>query len=384
MKKKQSLALLFALAGGGAISSACDSDPYGPDSRYEPHDLIADYQWVREDWSEGSVYGHPAVELSWELPARHDNEPFRVYSGYGGGGYGLIATVTSCSDGICRYTDTNVLQGRTYDYYVVTFDERAGEELGASEAVRVQVPSFPSIAPPAAPTVIGLDGAAFIEWTGTGASLYTVLAQREGEDALVIGYTDGTSFFDELAQNGVRYNYYLASSDAEGHVSDLSQPGQGIPRPDFHADIVYAFGDDPGASGFRFVDSDADNPIVAGDSPSAQWRLESSNGSLVIRPLGQTTITSGTFTTSLTCGPGSEPNCIDVTVAPGPSDFGTAAVEAEAGNTYVLRVLGADNQAHYAKVRVQGASVDAEGDRLILFDWAYQLRADEPRLNRTR
>jgi hypothetical protein len=382
MKTTLNTAVYVSLMGGVAFLAGCDSDGVGPDDRYDPEDLTAQYRWVLEDWSEGSVFGYPSIDLVWELPARHSNEPFRVYAAYGGGGYGLIATVTSCSDTICRYTDTNVLHGRTYDYYVATFDERGGEEIGVSEAVRVDIPEFPNIAAPAAPTVTGLDGAAYVEWTGTGASLYAVLAQREGEDALVIGYTDGTSFFDELAQNGVSYNYYVASSDVDGHVSDLSQPGLGIPRPDFHADIVYSFSDAAGSSGFRFADSEASDPIVAGDSPSAQWRLESSGGDLFIRPLGQTAVTNGTFTTSLACGPGSEANCVDVGVAPASSEFGTAAVVVEAGNTYVLRVIGADGQTHYGKVRVQGASVDAEGRRLVIFDWAYQLRPNEPRLYR--
>ncbi|MQA88655.1 MAG: hypothetical protein GEU90_00265 [Gemmatimonas sp.] len=371
---------LAAVAAVGWLLTGCESDVFGPVGRYDPTDLDGAYNWIRENWSDGRVDGYPAIELSWEVPTDHNNEPFRVYSAYGDGAFGLIATVTSCSDGLCRYTDTNILHGRTYDYYVVTLDERSGEEIGASESVTVEAADFPALSVPDAPTVTGLDGAAYIEWTGTGAPLYTVLAQREGERAIVIGYTDGTSFFDELAQNGVQYDYYVATSDEWGHVSDLSQPGQGIPRPDFHADIVYSFSDATASSGFQFVASEADDPILAGDSPSAQWRLETVNETLWIQPLGQTAIDAGTFTTALSCGPGSEPDCLDVTVAPANSEFDTSAVAVEAGDTYVLRVLGSDGQTHFAKMRVQGTSVDADGSRLILFDWAYQLRPDEPRL----
>ncbi|MEX2582170.1 MAG: hypothetical protein WD766_02790 [Gemmatimonadota bacterium] len=375
--------IVVAMCGALAGISGCESS-FGPDSRHDATGLDGYYEWVLEQWSQGAAIGYPVVNLSWELPARYSNEPFRVYAAYGGGGYGLIATVTSCSDGICRYSDTNVVHGRTYDYYVATLDERDGHELGTTRAISVNVPALPNVTTPGAPTATPLDGAAYLQWTPTGATVYQVLSQAEGGTVYMIGETDGTSFFDDRAENSVRYEYYLAGVDEFGHTSGLSQGGQAIPRPDFFADVLYEFSDLGSQSGFRFVADENADPILAGDSPSAQWRLESVNGSLAIRPLGQTTITGGTFTTELTCGPGSDETCVDLTVAPAPTEFGAGPVSVESGSTYFLRVIGADGMAHYGKIRVQGTGVDSQGRDLMIFDWAYQLRADEPRLVRVK
>src|SRR5690606_12668015 len=127
----------------------------------------------------------------------------------------------------------------------------------------------------------------------------------------LVGETDGNSYLDDRAENGVRYRYYLAAVDGFDHVSSLSQSADAFPRPDFHAEIIDADADLPTASGFRFVSSESQDPIVAGSAGNAQWRVEVSGGRLVIRPLGQTRVTAGTFTTQLTCGPGSESNCVD-------------------------------------------------------------------------
>src|SRR5690606_28926527 len=117
----------------------------------------------------------------------YGNEPFRVYSRRsGGGGYDLVATVTSCSDGICTYLDTNVVQGRSYDYYIATVDERDNQELGTSQAVQVNVATS-QLTAPGAPAATGIDGAAFLQWEPTGAERYMIVMESEGGDAFLIG-----------------------------------------------------------------------------------------------------------------------------------------------------------------------------------------------------
>jgi hypothetical protein len=208
-----------------------------------------------------------------------------------------------------------------------------------------------------------------------------VLAQENGGTVFLIGETDGLSFYDSRAVNGNVYRYYVSGVDDWGHVGTPSQSAQTYPRPDFFSDVVFAHSDNAAASGFRFVSSDTQDPIVSGTSPDAQWRLEVVNGVFRIQPLGQTAITSGTFTTSLSCGPGSEANCVDVRAAPPATQFGLQSVVVQTGYTYVLRVSGADNRTHFGKLRVQGTAVDAQGRRVVVFDWAYQLRPDEPSLS---
>jgi hypothetical protein len=362
----------------------CSESPFQPGPGLDPRALEGVYAWEFERWAAGSPEGFPVVELSWELPTQHRNEAFRVYARSGGSGYGLIATVTACSGGVCRYSDTNVIGGRSYDYFVVTVDERDGAEIGSTQAIRIDVPVRPALATPGAPTAIGLDGAAYLTWPSTGVQRYFVLVEPEGDDLFLIGETDGLSFFDGRALNGIRYRYHVAGVDAQGHVSSLSAGSDAFPRPDFHADIVFAHADHPTASGFRFVTDETQDPIVPGAAVTAQWRLEVVNGDFRIRPLGETAVTPGTFTTQLTCGPGSDANCVDIRFAPQAAQFGIAPVSVETGNTYVFRVVATDGRTHFAKVRAQGTTVDSQGRRLMVFDWAYQLRPDERNLNLMR
>jgi hypothetical protein len=368
------------MAAGVVVALAgCNlEDIGGPGTGQDPRSLEGEYAWTFQRWEQGVARGYPVVRLTWEIPSRWNGESFRLYSRRATGGtYTLIATVTSCLESVCRYGDTNVTAGQGYDYYVATVDERDGRELGTTRSIRVDVPSRPAMSVPAAPEVVALDNASYIRWTATGAQRYMVLAQAEGGTTYLIGDTDGTSFYDNRAENGTRYTYQVAGVDAAGHVSGLSPAGRGVPRPDFHADVLYASADNLAASGFRFVARETDDPIVAGNSPTAQWRVEAVAGGLRIVPLGQTRITAGTFTTQLTCGPGSDANCVDIRTAPADGQFGTAAVAVSTGYTYVLRVVGSDNRVHFGKIRVQGSSVDSQGRRLIVFDWAYQLRPDE-------
>src|SRR5690606_13179702 len=126
---------------------------------------------------------------------------------------------------------------------------------------------------------------------------------------------DGTSYLDDRAENGTRYRYWIAAEDRFGHTSGLSPSADGFPRPDFHAEVIYEFGDQPAASGFRFVVEENSGPIVSGSAVGAQWRLETVGGALHLVPLGQTRITAGQFTTALTCGPGSDATCEDIRIA---------------------------------------------------------------------
>ena len=370
----------------GIALSACDATGVlAPVNNSDARQLNVDYAWELEGWDQGVARGYPVALLSWELPARYDREAFRVYARRASSGsYGLIATVTSCADGVCRYSDTNIAAGSSYDYYVATFDERNGTEVGISTAIRIDVPHPSNLAAPSAPTAVSLDRAVYLHWPRSdNVERYTLLVQLDDGSTFVIGETDGASFFDGRVDNGTRYRYHLASTDVNGHVSDLSQAATAFPRPDYHADVVYAHDDRPAESGFRFVDNETDNPIRSGTATTAQWRLESVAGTLRIQPLNGSAITVGRFTTELSCGPGSDADCEDIRVAPAAAEFGTGSAVVETGHTYILRVTGSDNQTHYAKLRVQGATTDVNGHRLIVFDWAIQLRPNEPTLNRS-
>lgn len=376
--KRFSVLGIVMLAG---FAAACDDVGTGPGSWDDPRNLTGDYRWVFSGYDNGQPYGYPSVELTWDMPRDANFDPFRVWARNSrGGSWELIATVTSCIDGFCRYLDVNVAQGESYDYYITTVDEWDGADIGASSDVRVDVPRDPDLDSPTGVDAVSLDGAAYLRWDATGALLYEVWAEPEGESIFLIGETDGTSYMDDRAENGVRYRYWVAAVDGDGYRSALSSSATAIPRPDYHTDVVYSFSDQTDQSGFRFVTSEDQNPIVSGTSGSAQWRLEEVGGILRLQPLGSTRITSGTFTTQLTCGPGSEADCVEVASAPGDGSFGSSPVAVAAGHTYVFSVTGDDGRRHFAKIRVQAGTVDTSGRDLIIFDWAYQLRSDEPSL----
>ena len=215
--------------------------------------------------------------------------------------------------------------------------------------------------------------------------MYRVFLEGIAGDSVFheIGASDGTGYLDTRAENGTQYEYRVAavgSADEGSYVSRRSETVSVTPRPDYHAELVFSHTADPEASGFSFAESEADNPIVAGASAEAQWRLEESGSDLVIVPLGETRVTAGIFTTDLSCGPGSEADCEYVAEAPAEAGFAATPVEVSAGNTYVFEVVS-DGETHFAKIRVHGAAVDSEGQQVVVFDWAYQTVADEPSLN---
>ena len=384
MRKKRAWA---ALALAAMLGGCSDEHPTEPRDRFAaPTNLAARFEWTFEGWSSGNrAVGAPSVALSWDLPSGWSGGPFRIYGRRTGqSSYLLMATATSCASSRCVYTDVNVAPGQSYDYYVTAVDERENRESEASKAVRVAVPSASAPVAPRAPSVVALDDALYLRWQGTGSGalwkyqVWLLAVDGQTNAPYQVGETDGVGFLDLRAENGHSYTYRIAAVDTLGRVSDLSDAVVGTPRPDAYGVLVYAFGDNGAQSGFRFGASG--NPVMSGSAAQAQWRLEVVGGNLSIRPLGETQVTAGSFTSALTCGPASDPGCTSVDRAP-TSGYGTAAVPLDAEFTYVLKVRGDDGRTHYGKVRVQLLGSDQSGRRLAILDWAYQLRADEASLS---
>lgn len=373
-----------------AVGCDDDNDPLGPDpirgGGAAPDRIDAVYDWIFQGWDAGQPRGLPSVELSWRLPAGWNGEVFRVYARRAGErDYKLTATVTSCAEGECRYTDLNVQPSTTYEYFVTAVDESTRRESEGSELSRVVVPPTAAPQAPGAPVAVGLDGAVFLRWDPTGAERYWVVLETTGGEIFDVGETDGAGFLDTRAANGSRYRYRLAAVDTLGQVSALSPVTVAIPRPDHQAELLYAFADSAAASGFQFVAADSLNPIVPGGSAAAQLRLEVIDGALSLVPLGETTITSGVLTTALTCGPGSDPDCFAIgsaTDPDAPTDFGASPVAVAAELTHLVRVRGSDGRTRFGKIRIALEGADQRGRDLVVFDWAYQPIPDEPSLNR--
>ncbi len=353
-----------------------------------PTDLFASYAWVLEDFQNGQPVGYPSVQVTWLPPADWDDEVFRVYGKrVSDSGFTLIGTVTSCTDVGCVYTDRNVQPGGNYEYYVSAFDESSDQETESDFRDVVGVPGTPRPAPPTALDAVALDNAAFLRWSpnpsnGASASKYVVyLTSLDGEATLYqAGQTDGTGFLDVRAENGSRFGYRIATLDSLGHYSNLSTEVFVSPRPDFSGELVYAFADSAAASGFRFQSNEADNPILSGTSATAHWRMESDLTGWRIVPLNGTQVTEWGRTTALVCGPGADAGCTAARTAP-TAGYTMSPLYADAEYSYVFRVTGSDGQPHFAVLRVALLGTDQNGKDLMIFDWAYQTRPNEPQLS---
>ena len=389
MKKSQ----ILALAAGLMLAAACNDDPDvilipgGGDPPGEPRDVFARYEWVHEGFQGTTAVGHPTVEVTWLPPTSWNGEVFRVYAKRTtSSNYSLIGTVTSCTTAGCVYRDRNVASGVDYDYYVATYDETTDLETTSefSEVVRVPGGSQPAV--PASPEAVALDNAVFLRWNTPAANqenvsrflVYLTALDGEAQD-YAVGQTDGNGFLDQRATNGSEFGYRVATVDTLGRVSNLSAEVFAIPRPDFSGELVFAFADSALQSGFRFMEDEGDNPILAGGSSGAHFRLESGGTGYRIVPLNGTQVTVFGFTSAITCGPGADGGCSSVRVAP-TAGYSTAPVAIEPEFTYVFRVTGDDGQPHYGAVRVTMLGTDQDGNDLAIFDWAYQLQPNEPQL----
>lgn len=393
----RAISRIFAAAALAAVLGACDGDDYiidgggGGNPPGAPRDFAARYSWVLEGFdSQQRAVGHGDVILTWAPPANWDGEVFRVYARRTGtsGASSLIATVTACVTGLCEYHDTDLLPGTSYDYYIATYDDYSRLETTSEFSERVAVPAANRPAKPLPDTVIGLDGALYVTWAPQGDAnalwKYQVYLTRVAGTAALYqaGETDGTGFVDERAENGTAYGYRVAAVDTLGHVSDLSAEVVGVPRADVTAELIYAHQDDSEQSGFRFQPTEVTNPILPGASAQAQWRLESDGAGIRIVPLNGTRVLEYPGrTTALACGPGSDGTCRAVTRAP-VAGYQTTPVVVKPEYSYVFAVTGSDGQPHYGVVRATLLGSDTAGSDLMVFDWAYQTAANDPRLGR--
>ncbi|HEX9109684.1 MAG TPA: hypothetical protein VF832_20720 [Longimicrobiales bacterium] len=390
---------LVLLAGSCAVAllGAIGCDDYhiaGPNARYpEPvTDVAGAPHWVLEGFSSsGQPVGYPVAELTWTPPPSWDQEVFRVYSRRSGqSSYYLVGTIGSCSVNGCVYRDRDVSAGRSYDYYVSTYDDRRDLETESTVDVTVRIPSSTSPATPLPDTTVSLDGSAFVRWRdgGVGKALWKYLVYITRVDAAPynyrVGETDGASFLDGRAANGHVYAYRVAAVDSLEHVSALSSELVAAPRPDAYGELIYSWQTGASQSGFRFQADENTNPIVAGSAASAQWRFEAAAAGWRIVPLGGTQLLQyPNRTTALSCGPGADAGCRAATRAPA-TGYQASPLTVTPEYSYVFRVTGDDGQTHYGVLRVAILGSDGSGHDLMIFDWAYQLLPNDVRLSTAR
>lgn len=364
----RSLGLAFSLAA----ASGCDEYPFSSSAGPAPPRSFDAYYYDR------------AVRLSWELGAGWNGEAFRIWGKRkSDADYFLVAEVTSCSDGVCSYADPNITPEVTYVYYVSAVD-RYGNESASDEAIEVFVPEPTPPPVPDGLDPIPLDGAIYLRWAANSRqaadfSFYRVYLEGGDGSTLLLGETDSEGFLDLLVENGNTYGYFVSAVDVDGHESEGSVLAEGTPRPDFHGELLYAFGDRPEASGFRFQETEATSPIVSGSDATRHLRLEFDGDAWWLVPgPGVELSPDAVFTTALRCGPAADEGCVDVRRAPD-SGYVSDSVSLLAEYAYVVRVPADGEGWRYGLIRVTHLGFAQDG-AVAIFDWAYQLQPGNPSL----
>ena len=333
------------------------------------------------------TYYAGSVQVTWELGPEWRGEAFRVYSRrVTDASWFFIAEVTSCIDNFCLYEDLNIVNGETYEYIVSAVSD-GGVETDSDVVVEVFVPPYTTPPIPDGPRVVGLDNANYLTW-GIASQVpdefshYRVYLD-DGSSSFLLGETDSEGFLDLLAANGRTYTYFVSAVDLNGHESDGSPLASGTPRPDFTGEWLYDFADVPASSGFRFSEDENVPPIVDGLDPLRHFRLESDvNGWWLVTGPKAAVYPTGFATSALKCGVAADAGCVDLQVAP--ADGYAQAANLITQKSYVLRVIGSDGQTHYGVIRLDLLGFDQNNDALMIFDWAYQLQANNPELTQSR
>lgn len=329
-----------------------------------------------------SYYGYQ-VTVSWELGSSWNGEAFRVYGKRSSDrDYFLIAEVTNCFDGYCSYADSNILDNRSYDYYVAAVDDQ-GRETPTDDALRIEIPVMTPPPVPGEMAVIALDNANYLIW-GAGAradddfGFYRVYFE-EPQGSYLLGETDSEGFLDLLVANGSTYRYSVSAVDQWGHESAASSPAEGTPRPDYRGEVIYDYFAVPELAGFAFQEDDMSNPVVDGASSARHLRLETdAEGWWLVPGAGVTIHPSGFETTDLRCGPAADADCVALDVAPA-SGYQAADVGLLPQTTYALRIPVQGGH-RVAALRVELLGFDQDDNPLMIFDWAYQLQVGNPNL----
>ncbi|WP_165640302.1 fibronectin type III domain-containing protein [Klenkia brasiliensis] len=172
-----------------------------------------------------AVRGDGQVALTWTANPETDVATYRVLRDST-----EVATVTGTS-----YTDTGLVNDRSYAYRVVAVDTH-GNRSAASDPTVTATPT--DFTPPAAPTGLAAargDGRVTLSWTANpepDLASYRVL--RDGTEVATV--TGATSWTDTAVVNDTAYTYRLVAVDTHGNRSapstavsatptDLTAPG---------------------------------------------------------------------------------------------------------------------------------------------------------------
>lgn len=222
--------------------------------------------------------------------------------------------------------------------------------------------------PPVPPTGIratALDNAIEISWshnTEPDLAGYKVwVSDRYDGTYSFLAKTNGNRITDYGARNGKRNYYAVSAYDFSGNESDLSRDVvYATARPEGFGTRISNFRTSPRDAGYDF----STYSIGPYDDKYTDVFFEYSNGRYYLNVWDDTDIQDMGFTSSL----------YEIIAAPASGWSPSKSVEAISGHTYVIWTW----DDHYAKVRVRDVS-----PLRVIFDWAYQVAAANPDLNKT-
>lgn len=191
-----------------------------------------------------------------------------------------------------------------------------------------------------------------------GYNVYVSSSYRGRYDR--IGSTVRPYFVDYGARNGNTYYYGVTAYDYDGNESELSRDVvYDTPRPEGYGVVLYDYRYRPDAAGYDF----STYSVGPYDDQYTDIFFEYFAGSYYMNVWEDTDIQDMGYTTTL----------YEIGYAPDSGWSPTKDVLLFVGHTYVVWTW----DDHYAKFRVRSLSPTR-----VVFDWAYQLQAGNPRLKR--
>lgn len=174
----------------------------------------------------------------------------------------------------------------------------------------------------------------------------------------LIGSTRIARFIDYGAVNGTTYYYAVTAIDYDGNESEMSRDvTYDTPRPEGYNVVLLDYRTRPDLAGYDF----STYSVGAYNDQYTDMFFEYYNGSYFMNVWEDSDIQDMGYTSSL----------YEINYAPENGWSPTKDVRLIVGHTYVVWTF--DN--HYAKFRVTVLSPTR-----VVFDWAYQLQAGNPRL----
>jgi len=189
------------------------------------------------------------------------------------------------------------------------------------------------------------------------------------------GATVAPEFLAGSLTNGVPRCYGVSAISTDGAESARSPLRQDTPRPDARNVLVYAFGTNPGASGFRFWD-DVNNDGTA--QSSELGLIQSGSGSDIDFVVDRNNTDSSVWIIPVYTGTqmqvyGSVADLTSIDFAPA-TGYSADSAKAQVGFGYVFQIMDG-TVLHYGALRVTHV-----GRQYIVFDWSVQTDPGNPEL----